>query len=105
MPSSRVIFLTQGLNLGLPHYRQILYHLSHQGNPYVYRERVRAKYPVEISESSDGGKDRLGWRTRMGPCYPDLDCPRGLHSTEAGGCRGRRRSGSHPAYIMHPAQV
>ena len=27
------IFLTQGLNLGLPHCRQILYHLSHQGRP------------------------------------------------------------------------
>ena len=27
------IFLTQGSNLGLPHYRQILYHLSHEGNP------------------------------------------------------------------------
>ena len=27
------IFLTQELNLGLLHYRQILYHLSHQGNP------------------------------------------------------------------------
>ena len=26
-------FLTQGLNPGLPHCRQILYHLSHQGNP------------------------------------------------------------------------
>ena len=25
------IFLTQGLNLGLPHCRQMLYHLSHQG--------------------------------------------------------------------------
>ena len=27
------IFLTQGLNLGLPHYRQILYILSYQGSP------------------------------------------------------------------------
>jgi len=27
------IFQTQGLNLGLLHYRQILYHLSHQGSP------------------------------------------------------------------------
>ena len=27
------IFLTQGLNPGLPHCRQILYHLSHQGSP------------------------------------------------------------------------
>ena len=25
------IFPTQGLNPGLPHYRQMLYHLSHQG--------------------------------------------------------------------------
>ena len=27
------IFLTQGLNPGLLHCRQILYHLSHQGSP------------------------------------------------------------------------
>ena len=27
------IFLTQGSNLGLPHYRQILYHLSHLASP------------------------------------------------------------------------
>ena len=27
------IFLTQGLNLGLLYYRQILYHLSHEGIP------------------------------------------------------------------------
>ena len=27
------IFLTQGSNPGLPHCRQILYHLSHQGSP------------------------------------------------------------------------
>ena len=30
------IFLTQGLNLGLPHCRQILYHLSHQESRWVY---------------------------------------------------------------------
>ena len=28
------IFLTQGLNLGLLHYQQILHHLSHQGSLY-----------------------------------------------------------------------
>ena len=28
------IFLTQGLNLGLPHCRQTLYHLSHQESPF-----------------------------------------------------------------------
>ena len=27
------IFTTQGSNPGLPHYRQILYHMSHQGSP------------------------------------------------------------------------
>ena len=30
------IFLTQGSNLGLPHCRQILYHLSFKGSPYRY---------------------------------------------------------------------
>ena len=29
------IFLSQGSNLGLLHYRKILYHLSHQGSPYT----------------------------------------------------------------------
>ena len=29
------IFLTQGSNPGIPHCRQILYRLSHQGSPYV----------------------------------------------------------------------
>ena len=32
---SRGIFPTQGLNLGLLHCRQILYHLSHQGSPVL----------------------------------------------------------------------
>ena len=30
------IFLTQRLNLGLPHCRQILYHLSHQGSTFLF---------------------------------------------------------------------
>ena len=29
-------FLTQGLNLGLRHCRQILFHLSHRGSPKFY---------------------------------------------------------------------
>ena len=32
-PFSRRYFLTQELNLGLPLYRQILYHFYHQGSP------------------------------------------------------------------------
>ena len=33
------IFLTQGSNPGLPHRRQVLYQLSHRGNPTIL-ERV-----------------------------------------------------------------
>ena len=33
MPFSRGIFQIQGSNRGLLHYKQILYHLSHQGSP------------------------------------------------------------------------
>ena len=40
-PFSRGIFLTQELNWGLLHYRQILYHLSHQGNAFVYGIRIQ----------------------------------------------------------------
>ena len=31
------IFLIQGSNLGLPHCRQSLYHLSHQGSHWLYK--------------------------------------------------------------------
>ena len=33
------IFLTQGSNPGVFHCRQILYHLSYQGSPYICKER------------------------------------------------------------------
>ena len=35
MPFSRGIFQTQGSNPNLPHCRQILYHLRHQGSPSI----------------------------------------------------------------------
>ena len=37
------IFPTQGLNPGLPHCRQILYHLSHQGSPLAIIAAAAAK--------------------------------------------------------------
>ena len=43
MPSSRGIFPTQGSNPSLLHYRQILYHLSHQGSPRILE---RVAYPL-----------------------------------------------------------
>ena len=35
LPLLQEIFPTQGLNPGLPHCRQILYQLSHKGNPRI----------------------------------------------------------------------
>ena len=49
IPFFRGIFLTQGLNPGLLHFRQILYHLSHQGSP---RLSGRADYAQDNSPSS-----------------------------------------------------
>ena len=40
--SSRGIFPTQQLNQGLLHYRQTLYHLSHEGSPWGFR--LSSKY-------------------------------------------------------------
>ena len=39
------IFLTQGSNPGLLHYRQILYHLSHQGSPSCYIKWIQMSIP------------------------------------------------------------
>ena len=36
------IFPTQGSNPGLPHYRQMLYHLSHQGGPAAAAEWLQS---------------------------------------------------------------
>ena len=41
------IFLTQGLNSGLPHCRHTLYHLSHQGSPKKSeRQRENERYTI-----------------------------------------------------------
>ena len=37
------IFPTQGSNPGLPHYRQILYQLSHEGRPNQVKKRKKEK--------------------------------------------------------------
>ena len=45
------IFLTQGLNSGLTHCRQILYHLSHQGSStmiYLFIQRMKLVPAVNI---------------------------------------------------------
>ena len=42
------VFPTQGLNLSLLHYRQILHHLSHQGSPFrIYPVFLHCSYSCE----------------------------------------------------------
>ena len=49
------IFPTQGLNPGLPHCRQILYGLSHQGSPYEGSCRqTKAPEWVRVDSAADG---------------------------------------------------
>ena len=70
------IFPTQGLNLGLPHCRQILYHLSHQGSTNIHEVQTNTvrhhlyKIPrlVKLLESEstlvdarDQRVEALGW--------------------------------------------
>ena len=46
------IFLTQGLNLGFLHYRQILYPLSHQGGPFVLTMSHFLPFFLEMFENT-----------------------------------------------------
>ena len=43
------IFLTQGLNVGLPHCRQILYHLSNQGSPHTKRQKSNLSFLINLT--------------------------------------------------------
>ena len=47
------IFLTEGLNSGLPHSRQILYCLSHQGSPHPTPPRQIDKAMTQIGMGGD----------------------------------------------------
>ena len=46
------IFPTEGLNPGLPHCRQTLYSLSHQGNPQIHVERVYLQFSRSVVSNS-----------------------------------------------------
>ena len=68
------IFPTQGLNLGLPHCRQILYCLSHQGSPLKYvKELVNSEgltyrkcYESDMEELSVNLEpDRPGFKSQL----------------------------------------
>ena len=53
-PSSRGILLTQGLNLGLLHGRQIFYHLIHQASPIKLRIRQSILKEISLKCSLEG---------------------------------------------------
>ena len=47
-----VAFPTQGLNPGLPHCRQILYHLSQEGGPYFQSIAIRKWFKVSCNPTA-----------------------------------------------------
>ena len=49
------IFPTQGLNPGLLHYRQMLYHLSHQGSPSQVKRKLSGWEKIIPDETTDKG--------------------------------------------------
>ena len=50
-------FLTQGLNMGLLHCRQILYQLSHWGSPCTWKISGRAQKALPLHQLPDPGKE------------------------------------------------
>ena len=66
---SRGVFLTLGSNPGLPHWRQMLYPLSHQGSPTPPLPRCQcSKESIDIPTSSSiNGLAFLGTDSRAGP--------------------------------------
>ena len=72
------IFLTQGSNSGLPHCRQMLYHLSHQGSPFKRQNMISNHTGIIIHNSncfpfpfaSNLGVVQAAWScgTAIGPC-------------------------------------
>ena len=47
----RSLFPTQGINPGLPHCRQILYHLSHQGSPIIVADKIQSLHFSLVAQS------------------------------------------------------
>ena len=72
-PPSGGIFPTQGLNLGLPYCRQILYSLSHQGSPRILKciahpfSRASSWHRNWVGVSCISGGFFTSWATREPP--------------------------------------
>ena len=66
------IFLTQGSNLGLPHCRQMLYCLSHQGSPIISINGGKSQIS-SIIKSHSQNEMNLGIKS-----YPELSMANGV---------------------------
>ena len=55
------IFPSQGLNLGVLHYRQILYQLSHKGSPI---DRVPKEIWMEVHNTTQEGEEKQMQKTK-----------------------------------------
>ena len=75
-------FPTQGSNPGLPHYRQILYQLNHEGSPhFTYKRAVTEDLGLRLSSSSflclskrGKGKEHILTEWRSPEWTPPLWC-------------------------------
>ena len=59
------IFQTHGLNPGLPHCRQIFYHLSHQGSPRILTEVVSLSLPNPGIQPGSPALKAGAWKTKL----------------------------------------
>ena len=74
------IFPTQGSNPGLLHCRQILYHLSHQGSPYVYIYPLFFGFPsIEVTTEQSAGNSLVTCFGHSSVYYVNISLP--LHPT------------------------
>ena len=66
------IFPTQGWNPGLPHYRQTLYPLSHQGSPLTTQLGLFTSFPKPSSEGPAIGISSIDnfYRLLLGRSWP-----------------------------------
>ena len=83
MAFSQGIFLTQGSNLGLPHCKQFLYHLSHQGSPKVSLV-ILMRWVLEHLRMRAGGQENQSGLTLSLP----LSCPHPPTSVKGTGPKG-----------------
>ena len=67
------IFLTHGSNLGLLHCRQILYHLSHRGNPNNHPKRCGIFFACKKMEMQEVSRNYETFGLNLPQVCPDME--------------------------------